>query len=104
MLISLKWLKKYVDIPINMKPEDLASKITMSILEVEDIIQQDENLDNIVVGKIIDISDHPDANKLKVVQVDVGKYGILKVVCGGNNLRKDMTVPVALIGSGVKWH
>ena len=104
MLISLKWLKNYVDIPSSITAEDLAYKITMSVVEVEEIIKQGENLENIVVGKILDISNHPDADKLKVVQVDAGRHGILKIVCGGNNLRKDMYVAVALVGSFVKWH
>ncbi|MCD4705132.1 hypothetical protein K8R66_03590, partial [bacterium] len=76
MKISLKWLKNYVDIPNEISAPDLAEKITMSIVEVDGFVNQAENLENIVVGKIVKISKHPDADKLEVCQVDAGKKGI----------------------------
>ena len=104
MNISLKWLKSYVEIPKELSAKDLAEKITMSIVEVEGFLKQVENLDNIVVAQIKEINKHPDADKLQVCSVDAGKRGSFKVVCGGNNLRSDMTVALALVGAKVRWH
>ncbi len=104
MLISLKWLKNYINIPNDISPLELANKITTSVVEINDVIFQGEHLENIVVGNIIEINKHPNADKLNICQVDTGRHGILKIVCGGNNVRKDMTVPVVLPGARVKWH
>ncbi|MDD3284328.1 MAG: phenylalanine--tRNA ligase subunit beta [Patescibacteria group bacterium] len=104
MFVSKQWLKNYVDIPDNLSPQELADKITMSIVEIENIIIQGENLENIVVAQVKEINNHPNADKLKICHVDAGKRGVFKIVCGGNNLYKDMFVPLALPGSKVKWH
>jgi phenylalanyl-tRNA synthetase beta chain len=104
MNISLKWLKSYVEIPKELSAEELAERITMSIIEVDGFIKQADNLEGIVVAQIKEINKHPDADKLQVISVDAGKKGSFKVVCGGNNLRKDMFVPLAMVGARVKWH
>jgi phenylalanyl-tRNA synthetase beta chain len=104
MNISLKWLKSYVEVPKELSAEELAKKITMSIVEVDSFVKQADNLEGIVVAQIKEINKHPDADKLKVCSVDAGKKGSFKVVCGGNNLKKDMIVPLALVGSRVRWH
>ena len=104
MDISLKWLKNYVEIPKELSAEELAERITMSIVEVEGFVKQADNLEDIVVAQVKEINDHPDADKLKVISVDAGNKGSFKVVCGGNNLRKDMIVALAMVGSRVKWH
>jgi phenylalanyl-tRNA synthetase beta chain len=104
MNISLKWLKSYVEIPKEISAEELAERITMSIVEVEGIIKQADNSEGIVVAQVKEINKHPDADKLQVCSVDAGKKGSFKVVCGGNNLRKDMIVALAMVGSQVRWH
>ena len=104
MNISLKWLKSYVEIPKELSVAELAERITMSIVEVDGIINQADDLEGIVVAQVKEINNHPDADKLKVCSVDAGKKGSFKVVCGGNNLQKDMIVPLAMVGSQVRWH
>lgn len=104
MNISLKWLNNYVDIPKELSVEELAEKITMSIVEVDSFVKQSDNLENIIVARVKEINDHPNADKLKVCQVDAGKRGNFTVVCGGNNLRKNMFVAFALVDSKIKWH
>ncbi len=104
MNISLKWLKSYVEIPKELSAKELAEKITMSIVEVENFTKQSDDLENIVVAQVKEVNNHPDADKLKVCSVDAGKRGSFKVVCGGNNLRKDMIVPLAIVGAQVRWH
>lgn len=103
MLISLNWLKQYVDIPDDLDPNDLADKLSLSTMEIEGVTKQGEVLDKVVVGKVLKIEQHPNADKLKVAKVDVGKE-YLQIVCGGTNLRENMLVPVALVGAKVKWH
>jgi len=71
MKISYNWLKEYVD--INVTPEKLAELLTMHSFEVENIIHQGEGLDSVVVGEILEIKKHPDADKLNLVKVDVGQ-------------------------------
>jgi phenylalanyl-tRNA synthetase beta chain len=104
MNISLKWLKSYVEIPKEISAEELAERITMSVVEVDGFVKQADSLEGIVVAQIKEINKHPDADKLQVCSVDTGKKGSFKVVCGGNNLQKDMIVPLAMAGSKVKWH
>lgn len=74
MKISLNWLSQFVKIPTA------------------------EKLDKIVVGRVIKLEKHPDAEKLNVAQVDVGNE-TLQIVCGGTNLKQNQLVPVALIGA-----
>lgn len=103
MLVSLNWLKKYVSLPPEITPQDLGLRLTLSTVEVEGVENQVGNLDNIVVGKILSIEDHPHADKLKLVEVDI-KTEKLKVVCGGINLKEGMLVAVAKVGAKVRWH
>jgi phenylalanyl-tRNA synthetase beta chain len=102
MKLSLNWLKEYVNLPPNLAPSQLAYDLTMSTVEVEEIKNQASMFDKIVVGKIIEIKKHPNADKLHLVFVDVGEK--LQVVCGGTNLQEGMLVAVALIGAKVRWH
>ncbi|HPV70824.1 MAG TPA: phenylalanine--tRNA ligase subunit beta [Candidatus Magasanikbacteria bacterium] len=103
MKVSLSWLKKYVNLPTNATPEEIALKLTMSTVEVEGWENLDKNLDKIVVGKILEVANHPNADKLKVCQVEIGEKKS-QIVCGGSNLRKNMLVVVAQLGAKVRWH
>jgi phenylalanyl-tRNA synthetase beta chain len=103
MKISLNWLKDYVEIPSKHSPKELGDLFTMKTAEVEGIENQKEALDKIIVGQVLKVNDHPDADKLKVVETSVGKE-VLQIVCGGTNLKDGMFVAVALIGAKVKWH
>ena len=71
MKISYNWLREYVD--INISPEKLAELLTMHSFEVENIIYQGEGLNSVVVGEVLEIKKHPDADKLNLVKVDVGQ-------------------------------
>ncbi|MBU1131122.1 phenylalanine--tRNA ligase subunit beta [Patescibacteria group bacterium] len=104
MKISLNWLKQYVDIPKGLDPKELALKLTMSTVEVEEVIDQRERYQNMVIGEIVDITDHPQADKLKVCKVNAGKGQKLQVICGADNIRKGMKGILALPGAMVKWH
>src|SRR3989339_693774 len=103
MYLSLNWVKEWLKLPKDLNPQDLAYALTMSTVEVEEIIDQSKNLENVVVGKIKELSAHPQADRLQVCQVDLGE-STEQIVCGGSNLSKGMLVAVAKVGSRVKWH
>ncbi len=98
MLVSLEWLKEYVD--FDLSPQDLAEALTMVGLEVEEIINTStEGLDKVVVGKIIDCKPHPNADKLSLCLVDKGSGDPVSVVCGAPNARKGLLSPLALVSA-----
>ncbi|MBI4090475.1 MAG: phenylalanine--tRNA ligase subunit beta [Candidatus Komeilibacteria bacterium] len=102
MLLSLNFIKQYVKLP-DVKPADVALALTMSTVEVESITDQAAHLEGIVVGRVLEIVKHPQADRLWICRVDV-KSEELQVICGGSNLSKGMYVAVAKVGSKVRWH
>jgi len=98
MKVSLSWLKEYVD--VDMEPGDLADALTMVGLEVESVSDRYEYLENILVGRIVDVSQHPRAADLKICQVDIGGR-MISVVCGAPNVKKDVLGPCALPGTSL---
>jgi len=103
MKISKKWLQDFVFLPDSLTAEDLAKELTLKTVEVEGIERQAQNLEHIVVGIVKSVEKHPNADKLKLAQVDVGDE-TLQIVCGGSNLEVGMKVAVAKIGARVVWH
>ncbi len=102
MKISYKILKKYIS---NIKSvEDLSKDLVMHTAEVEDIISEWETFNNIVYWKINSIEKHPDADSLKVCNVDVWELDNLQIVCGGSNLKIWQAVAVAKLWAVVSWH
>lgn len=98
MRISLNWLRKLVDVTLS--PQTLAEILTNAGFEVEDIEDRRKLADGVVVGKVLDVQPHPNADKLRVCQVDIGNAnGPLNIVCGAANVRPDIYVPVATIGT-----
>lgn len=96
MLISLNWLKDYVD--INCTPEILADKLVRAGFEVEEIRRLSDNCKNVVVGRVDSLSKHSDADKLQICEINIGGE-ILQIVTGANNIRIGDLVPVAKDGS-----
>ncbi|MCG2694449.1 phenylalanine--tRNA ligase subunit beta [Candidatus Parcubacteria bacterium] len=101
IFVSYNWLKEYLK--TDLAPEDFASRISLCGVGVERIYPQGEQWENIVIGKILEIKKHPNADKLKLVLIDLGNKKV-EVVCGGSNLREGMNVAVALEGAKVRWH
>lgn len=104
MFVSLDWLREFVAIPKNVNATALAQLITTRTAEIEHVIDPSKELEKIVIGKVLELSKHPDADKLTLVNVDVGESEAIRVVCGGINLKTGMLVAVALPGAIVKWH
>lgn len=98
MLVSLNWLKKYVDID-GIDPEELAEKITKSGIEVDGIEYIGESDLNVVVGHVETCEKHPNADKLNVCMVDVGESESLQIVCGAPNVKQGQKVAVAKPGA-----
>lgn len=96
MLVPVKWLKEYVDIDIDSK--ELADRLTMSGSHVDSIEGIDKGIENVVVGKILEINQHPDADKLVITQIDVGTE-VIQIVTGANNIKVGDYIPVALVGA-----
>ncbi len=95
MLAPISWLKDYVNIEVS--PEVLAKKLVAIGFEVEEIIYQEKQVSNVVVGKIVAVDKHPNADRLRVTQIDIGQKTIQVVtnvaVEGGE------TIAVALDGA-----
>ena len=96
MKIPMSWLKEYVNIPCDTK--EFADKITMTGTKVEAIEQQGYNITNVVVGKILSVEKHPNADKLSLTKVDIGQK-ILQIITGATNIFAGAVVPVALDGA-----
>ncbi|MSP64542.1 MAG: phenylalanine--tRNA ligase subunit beta [Ignavibacteria bacterium] len=98
MKISLNWLQDYIS--LSESPEKIASTLTSLGLEVENIEYQSAKYEKIITGKVLSVSDHPNATKLKVCQVEIGKKeNKLNIVCGDLNVSAGQKVVVALEGS-----
>jgi phenylalanyl-tRNA synthetase beta chain len=100
MLFSYNWLKEYV--PKLPNPKTIASELTTHAVEVEEVRTQ-SHFDKIIVGKIITVEKHPNADRLRVCHVDGGD-ATFTVVCGGVNVEAGMLIALAKTGSMVKWH
>lgn len=96
MRVTLNWLKEFVDIDIPV--EDLAERLTMVGLEVENLTHYDAGLGQVVVGHITDILPHPHAENLSLCRVVSGK-NTYRVICGARNIRNGDKVPLALEGA-----
>lgn len=103
MLISLDWLKDFLDLPKNFDPKELATQLTIKTAEVDNIHDESKAFENIIVGQIVELKPHPKADKLSITMTSVGKE-TLQIVCGGSNLTEGMYVAVARPGAKIKWH
>ena len=95
MQVSYKWLKEYIDFPYS--PEELGHVLTMAGMEVDEVEYLGEGIDEIVIGEILKLEKHPDADKLLICKVDTGDE-VLDIVTGADNVFEGALVPVAKIG------
>ncbi|MEB3312414.1 MAG: phenylalanine--tRNA ligase subunit beta [Snowella sp.] len=97
MRISVNWLQELVE--VTRSPQELAELLTIAGIEVEDIEDRRQWANGVVVGRVVDRQQHPNADKLSVCKVDVGQPELLNIVCGASNVRADILVPVATVGT-----
>ena len=96
MKYSESWLREWVD--PNITRDELCNTLTMSGLEVEEAVPAADEFTNVVVGEVLQLTKHPDAERLNVCEVTTGKDK-LQIVCGAANVKQGMKVAVAMIGA-----
>ncbi|WP_296243668.1 MULTISPECIES: phenylalanine--tRNA ligase subunit beta [unclassified Psychrobacter] len=97
MKISEQWLRQWVN--PNNSSEQLAEQLTMAGLEIDDRFAVARAFSGVVVGEVISVEQHPDADKLRVTQVNIGAAETLQIVCGAPNVTVGMKAPVATVGA-----
>ena len=97
MKFSEQWLREWVDPPVS--TEELVEQLTMAGLEVDAVEPAGASAAGVVVGEVLSVGPHPDADKLRVCSVDAGQEGPLQIVCGAANVRAGGKYPLALIGA-----
>ena len=101
MRTSLKWIKDLVPGIEDLTPQEYLDAMTLSGSKGEYYVELDKNLENIVVGQILKIEKHPDADKLVICQVNVGQEEPVQIVTGAPNVFEGAVVPVVLAGGKV---
>ncbi|MFN2418232.1 MAG: phenylalanine--tRNA ligase subunit beta [Candidatus Limnocylindria bacterium] len=98
MRVPLSWLREYV--AVDLAPRDLADELTMRGMEVSSIETVGTDWTDVVVGRVMEVNRHPNADTLWLARVDVGAAGgELEIVCGAQNLEVGQLVPAALVGA-----
>jgi phenylalanyl-tRNA synthetase beta chain len=97
MKVSVNWLKELVAVDLSV--EEIAHKLTMAGLEVEEVTPVAAAFNNIVVAEVKTVAPHPNADKLRVTEVDAGTGVLLQIVCGAPNVAVGMRVPCAMVGA-----
>ncbi|MBQ1394698.1 MAG: phenylalanine--tRNA ligase subunit beta [Lachnospiraceae bacterium] len=100
MKSSLSWIKQYVP-DLDVTAQEYADAMTLSGTKVEEYQDLADGLDKIVIGRILTVEKHPDADKLVVCQVDVGDETAIQIVTGAPNVAEGALVPVVLDGGSV---
>jgi len=101
ILISYNWLKEYLDTDLSV--QDFAKRTTNIGNSVERMHDYVASLAHVVVGEIMAVKPHPNADKLRVCEVNIGET-VVEIVCGGSNLTEGHKVATALPGARVQWH
>lgn len=97
MDLSLRWLADYVETGVT--PKQFCDAMTMSGSKVECYNEEADYISNVVVGKILKIEKHPDADKLQICQIDIGREEPIQIVTAAQNVYEGMMVPAALDNS-----
>ncbi|MDO7245495.1 phenylalanine--tRNA ligase subunit beta [Acinetobacter pittii] len=97
MKISENWLRTWVNPAID--SETLSDQLTMLGLEVDELAPVAKPFTGVVVGEVLTVEQHPDADRLRVTTVNIGSGEPLQIVCGAPNVRAGMKAPVATIGA-----
>jgi len=97
MRVPLTWLRDYVDIALS--PAELAEALTLRGMEVSAIETTGADWSDVIVGRLLAVEQHPNADKLTLASVDVGEGEPLQIVCGATNIAPGQLVPVARVGA-----
>jgi len=96
MKFSEKWLREWVNPPIDI--EQLTDQLTFLGLEVEEFVSSKPVMSDVVLARVVDVLPHPDADRLRVCEVDNGTADLLQIVCGAPNVRAGMVTALANVG------
>ena len=97
MKFSEKWLREWVDPPVS--TDELVEQLTMAGLEVESVEPAGAGLESLLVGEVVSVNKHPDADKLNVCSVLGGQDQPLQIVCGAPNVSVGGKYPLAPVGA-----
>lgn len=97
MKFSENWLREWVQPELT--THELSEQLSMAGLEVDDVAPVAGDFSGVVVGKVIECGQHPDADKLRVTKIDIGEDELLDIVCGAPNCRQGLKVAVAKVGA-----
>ncbi|HLN49492.1 MAG TPA: phenylalanine--tRNA ligase subunit beta, partial [Steroidobacteraceae bacterium] len=97
MKITHSWIREFA--PLAATPAELATQLTLAGLEVESMTPVAPPFTGVVVGEVLEVSRHPDAEKLSVCQVTTDGVNRLQIICGANNVRVGLKVAVAMVGA-----
>lgn len=97
MLVSLKWLREYVDIDVDAK--EFGDMMTMTGTKTETVEFYGNDIEKVIVAKILEIEKHPDADKLIVTKVDIGQDEPIQIVTGAKNVKVGDFIPLAIDGA-----
>ncbi len=98
MKISYNWLKEFINLELS--PEETAEKLTLIGLEVEEVTTFGNRLEGVVIGEVLEVKEHSNADKLVICIVDIGSETV-QIVCGADNIAAGQKVPVATVGTAL---
>lgn len=98
MLISLNWVREHCPFETDETPLEVGTRLSLHTAEVEDVIERGAALAGIRAGLVVKVASHPDADRLSLVEVEVGAAETVSVVCGAPNVREGLVVPFAAPG------
>ena len=96
MKISYNWLKEFIDLELS--PEETAEKLTLIGLEVEEIEEYGSLLEGVIVGEVLEVKEHSNADRLRICMVNLGDEEA-QIICGADNVAAGQKVPVATVGT-----
>ena len=97
MKVLLSWLREFA--PIEGEPDQVAAQLTELGMELESVSFVGQGLDGVVVARVLDVREHPDADRIRLVDVDPGDGSSLQICCGASNMVPGDLVPLATIGT-----
>lgn len=96
MKFSEKWLREWVNPPVS--SEELADQLTFLGLEVDEVTTSLPAMSEVVIARVVDVMPHPDADRLRVCEVDNGTSDLVQIVCGAPNVRIGLVTALANVG------
>ncbi len=99
MKVLLSWLREFTPIPGEVAPEELGLVMSDLGMAVESMDRLGEGLDGIIVAKVLELKEHPNADRMQIVDVDTGNGEALQICCGAFNMAEGDLVPLATVGT-----